>query len=394
MTTTPDPGNADLEEVARPAKSRGDTAALATALRQWLATRVGSDADPHVSNLSSPTTSGMSSDTVLFDASWQGADGSETGRFVLRLAPQDDAMPVFPSYDVGLQAEVMRTVAAHSRVPVPEVPWYEPSSAPLGREFLVMERAEGLIPPDVMPYNFESWLFDATDDQRRTLQDDSIAVLAELHGIAEPWSACPRLAPAGAPADAQHALREHFAEVRRYYEWAAADVRRCPLIERALDALEASTPTVAGPAVLCWGDSRIGNIVYRDFRPVAVLDWEMAALGPREMDLGWMIFLHRFFEDIAASAGLPGLPQMLRRDNVAADYLRRTGHHAQDLEWFVTYAALRQAIIMYRIQCRTVAFGQSEETADPDDMIMHRASLEKMLAGTYWSELDTTQKGA
>ncbi|XGU18600.1 phosphotransferase [Rhodococcus sp. 3Y1] len=78
------------------------------------------------------------------------------------------------------------------------------------------------------------------------------------------------------------------------------------LLDRARFRLDRSELSVdSGSAVLCWGDSRIGNVIYRDFEPAAVLDWEMATLGPRELDLGWMIFQHRFFEDLAAMAGLP-----------------------------------------------------------------------------------------
>ena len=79
--------------------------------------------------------------------------------------------------------------------------------------------------------------------------------------------------------------------------------------------------------MLCWGDSRIGNVMYQDFAPVAVLDWEMATLGPREMDLGWMAFLHRFFEDIAGLANLPGLPDFLRLPDLAQTYAEITGPH-------------------------------------------------------------------
>ena len=56
-------------------------------------------------------------------------------------------------------------------------------------------------------------------------------------------------------------------------------------------------PADEGPTVLSWGDSRIGNVMYRDFEPVAVLDWEMAGLGPREVDVGWFIYAHRVFEE-------------------------------------------------------------------------------------------------
>ena len=42
---------------------------------------------------------------------------------------------------------------------------------------------------------------------------------------------------------------------------------------------------------------------------------------------------------------------------------------------------------MWRIQARAIAFGQSQRPEDPDDMIMHRASLAAMLDGTYWERL-------
>ena len=61
---------------------------------------------------------------------------------------------------------------------------------------------------------------------------------------------------------------------------------------------------------MSWGDSRIGNILYRDFVPAAVLDWEMAGLGPRELDLAWLVYSHRVFQDIAGSMGLPGTARL------------------------------------------------------------------------------------
>ena len=73
-----------------------------------------------------------------------------------------------------------------------------------------------------------------------------------------------------------------------------------PLIERTFDWLDAHAPRRLRP-VFNWGDSRIGNMLWRDFEPVAVLDWEMATVGPREIDLAWMIFLHAFFQDLAAA---------------------------------------------------------------------------------------------
>ena len=76
----------------------------------------------------------------------------------------------------------------------------------------------------------------------------------------------------------------------------------------------------AGEPVLLWGDSRVGNVLYRDFQPVAVLDWEMVTLGPREIDVAWMIFAHMVFQELTGLAGMPGLPEVMRESDVRATY--------------------------------------------------------------------------
>jgi aminoglycoside phosphotransferase (APT) family kinase protein len=93
-------------------------------------------------------------------------------------------------------------------------------------------------------------------------------------------------------------------------------------------------------------------MMFRDFEPVAVLDWEMAAVGPREMDLAWMVFLHRFLDDLAVQAGLPGHAHFMRLADVAATYESYTGHTPKDLEFYTIYASLRHAIVMSRVARR------------------------------------------
>jgi aminoglycoside phosphotransferase (APT) family kinase protein len=136
--------------------------------------------------------------------------------------------------------------------------------------------------------------------------------------------------------------------------------------------------------VFNWGDSRIGNMLWNDFEPVAVLDWEMATVGPREVDLAWMIFLHAFFQDLAARFEMPGLPDFMDRDRLIATYEELTGHRVHDLEWFEVYAALRFAIVSIRTSTRGIAYGSMEKPEDLDDLVMFRGLLEQMLAGTYW----------
>ena len=43
--------------------------------------------------------------------------------------------------------------------------------------------------------------------------------------------------------------------------------------------------------MLCWGDSRLSNILYGpQFEVSAVVDWEIAYIGDHEADLAWLLF--------------------------------------------------------------------------------------------------------
>jgi len=369
------------EAVARPQTSTRDRVELHRRLVAWLADKV---TDPEVSELVVPESNGMSSETLLFDATWRHGDASVAQSCAARLSPDPAAVPVFPVYDLERQFRVMRLVAERTAVPVPRTLWLELDPAPLGSAFFVMERVDGLVPPDIMPYPFGSWLSEAAPAQQERLQDSSVRILAELHG-ADVSAEDVAFLQLDRPGDTT--LRRHLAEQRAYYEWVVADGDRSPLIERTFDWLEAHWPDDEGSAVISWGDSRIGNVMYRDFEPVAVLDWEMAATGPREIDIGWMVYLHRFLDDIAVEAGLRGMPHFMRLDDVATTYERLSGHTPRRLDFHTMYAALRHGIVMSRVARRQILFGEIEMPADPDDLIMHRATLEQMLDNAYWGRV-------
>jgi aminoglycoside phosphotransferase (APT) family kinase protein len=367
------------EPAERPQTSTRDRGELRERLERWLVARFGEAA---VSPLAGPTTNGMSSETLLFDARWREGGAERSASLVARVAPDPSAVPVFPTYDMERQFRVMRTVGELGALPVPTALWCETDAAVLGAPFLVMERVEGEVPPDILPYTFgQSWLAKASAEQLAAMQERSVALLAGLFRIDRPETHFGFLHSGLAGATP---LRRFVAEQRAFYEWVAGDGLRSPLIERGFDWLDEHWPREEGPTVLSWGDSRIGNILYRDFEPVAVLDWEMAALGPPELDVGWMIALHRFFDDLTQAAGMAGMPDFLRRDDVAASYEKQTGYAPRDLDFYTLLAALRHGIVMFRIGRRAAHFGEAEIPADVDDMITHRAMLERMVAGTYW----------
>jgi aminoglycoside phosphotransferase (APT) family kinase protein len=349
---------------------RSDPEAMTERIEKWWTEHVAPGAT--VVDVTAPEGSGMSSETLLFTV--QPADGAAE-RYVARLAPlASQQFQVFPEYDLELQRKVMQTVAEHTDVPVPEVLTHETDPEWLGSPFLLMRRIDGIVPSDIPPYTMAGWLFDAAPEDQRKLEREAVRVLARLHALAPETH---DLAFLDRPQFGTGALDQHLSYQRWYYDW-AREGERVPLIERTFAALDRTRPQ-EGPTVLNWGDSRIGNMMFRDFAPAAVLDWEMAALGPAEIDVGWMIFLHRFFEDMTHKYSMPCLEGFLQRDRVAEIYAEESGREVHDLEWFEMFAAQRFAIVSIRTTWRTVAYGDAEPPADLDDVIMFRSLLEEMV---------------
>lgn len=370
------------EPAADPApqvRSSRDPAQLRDRLNAWFEQRFGPQPKPPVAQVASPSSNGMSSETLLFDAAWSEEGREQSAALVARIEPEASDVPVFPVYDLESQYRILQLVRRSSDVPVPNVRWLEKRSDVLGAPFFVMDRVTGRVPPDVMPYTMESWLLAAAPREQRQLQDATVGVLAGLHSI--PLSDIDAsFLEYDLPGDTP--LRRHFENQRRYYEFVRGE-RRFPLIEQTFRWLEDHWPDEEGSAAISWGDSRIGNIIYDGFEPAAVLDWEMAAIAPREVDLAWMIFLHVFFQDITERVGMAGMPDFMRRADVVAEYERRTGYRPRDMDFYEVYAGLRHAIVMSRVFARSVHFDGAQWPEPPDEVIYHREVLLRMLDGEF-----------
>jgi aminoglycoside phosphotransferase (APT) family kinase protein len=311
--------------------------------------------------------SGMSNETLLFRL-----DGKP---LVARLAPSHGSpFPLFPTHDLAGQAQTMRVVEQKSSVPVPHVEHLEMSVEWLGTPFLLMEQVEGVVPGDYPPYTFGGWLLEASEQEQETLEESSIGVLVELHRIVDDEDTA-HLQPS-APGDTS--LARQLAFQRSYYDW-ACEGTPVPIIEHAFEVLTATMPETER-SVLLWGDSRIGNIIFSDFRPAAVLDWEMATVGPPEVDVAWMTFFHSFFHGVAEQLEFPGLPNLFGRSRAVEIYERLSGTQLDDLAWYEGFAALRFAIISIRTTLRSVHFGQQAAPENPDDVVMFIPLFRQILA--------------
>jgi aminoglycoside phosphotransferase (APT) family kinase protein len=343
---------------------RRDASRLEDGLRAWARSHYGDGAS--VTGIRLPV-SGMANDTVLFQCMGE--------PLVARLAPAPDSQyPTFPTFDLSFQQRVMDLVRTRTSVPVPEVVHLEENTDWLGVPFIVVRAIEGVVPNDNPPYLMDpnGWFLRGTPEDWKRLETSTIAVFVDLHQIVEDEHTA--FLRVDAPGDT--ALARQLASHRDYYEW-ARESHTIPLLERALDVLTTTIPN-NGRSVLNWGDGRPGNIIYRNFEPVAVLDWEMAGVGPPEVDVAWTTFFQRFWAHFAGQFDIP-VPEMFGREQTAATYERLSGHRLDDLTWYEALAGLRFGIILARMSLRGIAYGQQQPTSDPNDLIMFAPLLEALL---------------
>jgi aminoglycoside phosphotransferase (APT) family kinase protein len=350
---------------------RRDVAEIRTYLARWATEQFGPRAT--LGHCTMPD-NGMANETILFEIG--------TDRLVARLAPHSEApYPVFPVFDLALQRDCMELVRARTEVLVPEIVCYEEDPSWLGTPFLVMRHIDGEVPRDTPPYVLEGWMTALSAADLARLEENTIAVLAGIHSVQDQAD----LALFGDQGRSRSPLDRELSVQRDYYDW-ARDGREVPAIAEALTALEHALPD-NDRSVLLWGDARIGNIIYRECRPVGVLDWEMATAGPPEVDVAWMVFLHRFMHemittfmpDAFSSVGLVGMTELFNRDRVVRAYERLSGEWLEDLGWYEAFAGLRFAIILMRMSLRAAAFGSMRPVEDADALIMFAPLLRQLI---------------
>ena len=198
-----------VEDVSRLQHTSRDNSTLPSLMSQWLTTVMPDGTTPDVTVESGVDSNGMSSETIILTGRWEQDGQPFEQKWVARVAPSEADVPVFPTYRLDHQFDVIRLVGELTDVPVPRVRWMENSGDVLGTPFFLMDHVDGIVPPDVMPYTFgDNWLSDAPPERQRELQDATVRVLADLHSIPDPQQRFGFLAEMDPPGD--NPLRRHF----------------------------------------------------------------------------------------------------------------------------------------------------------------------------------------
>jgi len=252
-----------------------------------------------------------------------------------------------------------RVISALEKVypAVPKAFFYTDDESMLGSEFYLMEKIDGVLVKDKIP---TQWNFTSADHNRfsKVVFDK----LIELHTV-----------------DIQAAGLSEFGKPQGYAErqilgwnkrFANAQTPDVPAFEDIREWLVANIPNEAAstlPAALIHGDYRIDNVMLDPndpFNVVAVLDWEMAALGDPLMDLSNALAYWVHSDDPAVLKNIlkqpSDAPGMMRREEVIAYYGEKTGFDISKWDFYEVYGYWRLIGILQQLYFRYV----TKETQD------------------------------
>lgn len=230
---------------------------------------------------------------------------------------------------------------------VPETLAYSADESIIGAEFYVMRRVPGQVAGKrELP---AEWRFTRADTRKFCIA--FWTQLIELHQVDYQAAG---LADFGRPQG--YARRQVDGWNARMQRAATADGE---IFEDVQAWLSDSLPVKEPAAAILHGDYRLDNVILDPDDPckiVALLDWEISALGNPLMDLGNAL---AYWVEPADPACLKALmmqpstaPGMLKRSEILALYAAKTATDVSDFNFYYTYGIFRNMVILQQIYYR------------------------------------------
>jgi aminoglycoside phosphotransferase (APT) family kinase protein len=268
-----------------------DLGALAGHFGHWLRRQPGHSRSA-VSNLRQASqANGFSNETYRVTVTRPDRADAE---LILRLPPARTGL--FPGYDIPRQYAFMQRLQREPGLRLAPCRWLERDPSVLGRPFFVTDFVAGDVAGDQPNYLREGFIVEAGADQRRRLWDTSFEQLEHLARVRWEGAALDSVdwPHRGTPRFLQHV--QMWTELGAWGRRQLPDDGADPLLAELERWLTEHRPHDEVPGIV-WGDARFGNIICRDFEPVALLDWELAVVGDPITDLAYMLF-HVFLTQI------------------------------------------------------------------------------------------------
>ncbi|MCQ1985856.1 phosphotransferase family protein [Arthrobacter sp. zg-Y844] len=260
--------------------------------------------------------------------------------FVLRRGPR----PPLPrsTHDMVREARIQQLLRVQG-VPVPEILALCEDESVLGVPFYVMGFLDGLVITNTIPTALS-----AMEDRRAT----SAAVVDALVRIHSVDVSSGDLASFGKPEGYLQRQVARFSGL-----WEVNTMRNLPEVARIGSWLADNVPDSQAASVL-HGDYRPGNLMFAPQSParvIAVLDWEMSAIGDPLADLGYLTATYSEPGSVATPLELTGVtrnPGYYTREDVIEAYRQRMDLDLAALPWYQALALWKASIFCEAIYTR------------------------------------------
>lgn len=261
-------------------------------------------------------------------------------RYVLRRPPRPPLPP--SAHDMVREARLQLALAPHG-IRLPPIVAICEDERVLGLPFYVMRYLEGHVVSDTLPPGLED------ESARRRLGEELVDALVAIHA-----------ADVRDPALASFARPGSYLErqVRRFTQlWEINATRAISAVVEVGRRLASELPEPL-PETVVHGDYRLGNLMVERDRPdrvLAVLDWEMGAIGDPRADLGYMLATYAEpggepsalgLTPVTAVAGFPTKAELVER------YVALSGREVGELAWFEALALWKAAVFCEAIYGR------------------------------------------
>ena len=262
-------------------------------------------------------------------------------RLVLRRPPRPPLPP--SAHDVVREARLQLALREAGFTRLPTILAVCEDESLLGVPFYVMRYLDGVVPTDELPPGLDE------DAHRRALGLDLVDTLVEIHS-----------ADVATPALAAFVRPGSYSErqVRRFGQlWEINRTREIPVVEEVGRRLAAAVPEPLA-SVVVHGDFRLGNTMVGHEPPpriLAVLDWEMGAIGDPRADVGYLLATYTEpggppsplgTSPVTARPGFPARAELVER------YVAGSGREVDELAWFEALALWKAAVFCEAIYGR------------------------------------------
>ena len=267
----------------------------------------------------------------------------DSDSFVLRRPPRPPLPP--SAHDVVREARLQLALRDAGFARLPTIVAVCEDENLLGVPFYVMTYLDGLVPTDVAPPGLE------VAASRRALGDDLVDALVEIHAADV---STPGLAAFARPGNYNERQVRRFAQL-----WEINKTREISRVEEVGTWLADNVPEQLLPTVV-HGDFRLGNTMVGPGDPtriLAVLDWEMGAIGDPRADVGYLLATYSEpggppnplgTSPITALEGFPSRAELVER------YVAESGRSVEPLAWFEGLALWKAAVFCEAIYGRFV----------------------------------------